>query len=87
VTGIAESTVHGIISDLNFCKLSACWILKIFTEEHKSKRMAASLKNRSCYQDERESFIESIERKKKLHDLQTSSFTHKKKNSKCIHLL
>jgi hypothetical protein len=68
VTGVAESTVHGIISDLNFCKLSTCWILKIFTKELKSKRIAASLETLCHYQDEAELFIESIERKKKLHD-------------------
>jgi hypothetical protein len=41
VTGIAGSTVHEIISDLNFHKVSACWVPEMLTEEHKSKRMAA----------------------------------------------
>jgi hypothetical protein len=38
VTGILKSTVHEIISDLNFCKVSACWVLKMLTEEYKRKR-------------------------------------------------
>jgi hypothetical protein len=60
VTGIAKSTVHKIISDLNFRKVSAHWVPKMLTEEHRSKRMAALLENLCCYQDEEESFVESI---------------------------
>jgi hypothetical protein len=45
VTGIAKSAVHEIISDLNFLKMSARWVPKMLTEEHKSERMAASLEN------------------------------------------
>jgi hypothetical protein len=60
VTSIAKSTAHEIISDLNLCKVSACWVLKVLTEKHKSKRMAASLENLCCYQDEGELFVESI---------------------------
>jgi predicted transcriptional regulator len=52
VSGIEKSTVHEIISDLNFRKVSACWVPKMLTEEHKSKRVAASLENLCCYQDE-----------------------------------
>lgn len=52
VTGTAKSTVHGIISDLNFRKLSAHWVLKMLTKEHKSKRLAALLENLCRYQDE-----------------------------------
>jgi hypothetical protein len=59
VAGIARSTVHEIITDLNFHKVSARWVPKMNTEEHKSKRMAASLEN-LCYQDEGESLMESI---------------------------
>jgi outer membrane protein assembly factor BamA len=58
VTGIAKSTVHEIISCLNFRKVSARWVPK--TEGHKSKRMAASLENLYRYQDEGETFVESI---------------------------
>jgi hypothetical protein len=43
VTGISKSTVHEIITDLNFCKVSARWVLKMLTKEHKSKRMDALL--------------------------------------------
>jgi hypothetical protein len=58
VTGIAKSTVHGIISDLNFRKMPARWIPEIPTEkQHSSKRMAVRL---CLYQDEGESFVESI---------------------------
>jgi hypothetical protein len=60
VTDTAKSTVPEIISDLNFCKVSALWDLKLHTKEHKSKRMAASLENLYCYQDDGESFMESI---------------------------
>jgi hypothetical protein len=60
VTGFAKSTVHEIISDLNFYKVSVHWVTKMFTKEHKSKRMAASLENLCHYQDEEESFVESI---------------------------
>jgi hypothetical protein len=60
VTGIAESTVNEIISDLNFHKVSACRVPKMSAEEHKSKRMATSLENLCCYQDEAESFMEKI---------------------------
>jgi hypothetical protein len=31
VTGIAKSTVHEVISDLNFCKLSARWVRKMLS--------------------------------------------------------
>jgi hypothetical protein len=58
--GIAKSTVHKIISDFNFRTVSVRWVPKMFTEEHKSNRMAASLGNLCCYQDEGESFVETI---------------------------
>jgi predicted transcriptional regulator len=45
VTGIAKSTVHEIISDLNFGKMSARWVPKVLTEEHERKRMAAPFKS------------------------------------------
>jgi predicted transcriptional regulator len=57
VTDIAKSTVHEIISDLNFHKVSAHRVPKILTKEHTSKRMAASLENLRHYQDEGESFV------------------------------
>jgi hypothetical protein len=60
MTGISKSTVHEIISDLNFHKMSACWVPKLLTEEHESKRMAALLENLCCYQDDVESFMENI---------------------------
>jgi hypothetical protein len=60
VTGIAKSTVHEINSDINFNKASARRVPKIPIEEHKSKRTAASLQNLWHYQDEQESFVESI---------------------------
>jgi hypothetical protein len=60
VIRIAKSTVHEIISDLNFCKVSTCWVPKMLIKEHKSKRMAALLENLCCYQDEGESFVESL---------------------------
>jgi hypothetical protein len=60
VTGIAKSTVHEIISDLDFRKVSACWVPKMPTEDHKSKRMAASLGNLCRYQDEGELFVKNI---------------------------
>jgi hypothetical protein len=41
----AKSTVHEIALDLSFHKVSAHWVCKMLTEEHKSKRMAASLEN------------------------------------------
>jgi hypothetical protein len=52
VTGIAKSTVHEIISDLNIRKLPALWVSEMLTEEHKSKIIAAVVENVSCYQDE-----------------------------------
>jgi predicted transcriptional regulator len=36
VTGLSKSTVHEIISDLKFHIVSACWVLKMLTKEHKS---------------------------------------------------
>jgi DNA-binding Lrp family transcriptional regulator len=42
VTGITESTVHEIISDLNLRKIFIRWDPKMLVEEHKSKRMTAS---------------------------------------------
>jgi hypothetical protein len=51
VTGIAKRTVHEIISDLNFSKVSARWVPKMLTKENKSKRMAASIENLCHYQD------------------------------------
>jgi hypothetical protein len=51
VTGIAKSTAHEIISDLNICNLSACWVPEMLAEEHKSKIVGASLENLCCYQD------------------------------------
>jgi hypothetical protein len=60
VAGIAKSTAHKIISDLNFCKVSALWVQKMLTEEHKSTRMAASFENFCRYQNEGELFMESI---------------------------
>jgi hypothetical protein len=35
----------------------------MLTEEHRSKRMAALLENLYCYQNEEESFMESIKMK------------------------
>jgi hypothetical protein len=46
---MTKGTVHEIISDLNFCEVSARWVPKILTEEHKSKIMAVSLENLSRY--------------------------------------
>jgi hypothetical protein len=43
VTGISESNVHEIISDLNICKVFARWVPKTLTEENKNKRMTALL--------------------------------------------
>jgi histone-lysine N-methyltransferase SETMAR len=60
VTGIAKNTVHEIISDLNFRKVSARWVPKMITKEHKSRRRAALLEHLCRYQDEGESFLESI---------------------------
>jgi hypothetical protein len=60
VTGMTKSTVHEIISDLNFFKASACWVLKMFTKELKSIRIAASFENLCHYQDKGELFVESI---------------------------
>jgi histone-lysine N-methyltransferase SETMAR len=60
MTGIAKSTGHEINLDLNFCKVSARWIPKMLTEEHKSQRRAASLENICCYQNEEELFVECI---------------------------
>jgi hypothetical protein len=37
VTGISKWTVHEMMSVLNLCKISAHWVLKMLTEEHKSK--------------------------------------------------
>jgi hypothetical protein len=59
VTGIAKSTVHENISDLNFRKVSARWLSKMLTQGHKSKRMASSLENLCHCQDE-ELFVENI---------------------------
>jgi hypothetical protein len=52
VTDIAKSTVQEIISDLRMRKVSAGRVPKMLTEEHKSKRMPASLENICLYQDE-----------------------------------
>jgi hypothetical protein len=51
VTSTAKSTVHKIISDLNLRKVSAHWVPKMLTWE---------LENLCRYQDEGESFVESI---------------------------
>jgi hypothetical protein len=59
VTGIAKSTVHEIVSCINFCKVSARWVMKMLTEEHKRKRMSPSLENLCLYQDG-ELFVDSI---------------------------
>jgi DNA-binding Xre family transcriptional regulator len=58
VTGIAKSSVHEIVSELNFHKVSAHWVLKMLTKEHKSKRMAGSLESLCRYLDEGESLWE-----------------------------
>jgi hypothetical protein len=47
-------------SVLNFREVFALGVSKMLTEEHKSKIMAASLENLCRYQDEGESFVESI---------------------------
>jgi hypothetical protein len=60
LASITKSTIHEIISGLNFHKVSAHLVLKMLTEEHKSKRMAAPFENVCHYQDEGESFVESI---------------------------
>jgi hypothetical protein len=41
---IAKSTVHEIISDLNFCKVSAFWVWNMLTE-YKAKEWLLRLKN------------------------------------------
>jgi predicted transcriptional regulator len=51
VTGIAKSTVREIISDLNSHKMSALWVPKMLTKEHKSRRTAASIENLYHYQE------------------------------------
>jgi hypothetical protein len=67
VTGIARSTIHETISDLNFCKVSAHWVPKMLTEGHKGKRMDASPENVCHYQDGGELFVESTKHGKMKH--------------------
>jgi hypothetical protein len=45
MTGILKITLHENNSDLNLCEMSACWVLRMHTEEHKIKRTDASLEN------------------------------------------
>jgi hypothetical protein len=85
VIGTAKSTVHEIISDLDFCKVSAHWALKMLTEKHKSKRMAASTEHLFCYQDEGESFVESIVMGREITpESKTNSMTWKRPHSPAI---
>jgi hypothetical protein len=60
VTGIVISTMHKIISDLNFCSLSPHWVPRMLAEKHKSRRMAPLLENLCHCQNKGESFVESI---------------------------
>lgn len=57
---IPKGILHEIISGLNLCEVSVCWVLKLLTEEHKSKRKVASLQNLYHYYWEEENpFLES----------------------------
>jgi hypothetical protein len=56
---VLQKNTHEIISNLNFCKVSACQVPKMVTKKHKNKTMAASLENLCRYQ-EGESFVKSI---------------------------
>jgi hypothetical protein len=44
VTDIGKSTVHEIISYLNYHKVSAHWIMKMFIEERKAKELLLHLR-------------------------------------------
>jgi hypothetical protein len=39
--GIPKSAFHEIITDLNFCKVCACWVSEMLTEQHESRQMTA----------------------------------------------
>lgn len=51
VTVITKCIIHKIVSDLNFCKASACWIPEMPTEEHKNKIMSTQFETVWHYQD------------------------------------
>jgi hypothetical protein len=76
-TDSVKSTVHEIVPDFNFCKVSVRWVPKMLAEEHKSKIMAAFLEKQ--YQDEGDcSWKASLQ---VMMDLQVHLRVKKKRNS------
>lgn len=61
ITGISRGTVHRILTDnLNMRKLSARWVPRLLTNEHKERRIEASRKFLSRYNKEGEDFLNRI---------------------------
>ncbi|GFS60812.1 histone-lysine N-methyltransferase SETMAR [Trichonephila clavipes] len=58
---VGRTTLHKIVSEkLKFRKLCARWVSRLFTEEHKLKRMACALDFLDRYHKEGDQFLERI---------------------------
>lgn len=59
--GVSRSVLHEVISNrLDYRKLSALWVLKMLTEEHKQKRIEAGRMVLERYDEQGEEFLDSI---------------------------
>jgi hypothetical protein len=58
---VSKTTIHEAVTEkLGYRELCACWVPKMLTDNHKTKRMGSMLKFLTCYAHEGDEFLDSI---------------------------
>jgi hypothetical protein len=58
---VSKTTIHEAVTEkLGYRKLWACWVPKMLTDDHKTKRTGSVLKFLTCYAQEGDEFLDSI---------------------------
>ena len=58
---VSKTTIHEAMTEkLGHRKLCACWLSKMLTDDHKTKRMVSTLKFLTRYAQEGDGFLNSI---------------------------
>ena len=58
---VSKTTIHEAVTEkLGHRKLCACWVSKMLTDDHKTKRMGSALKFLTRYAQEGDEFLDSI---------------------------
>jgi hypothetical protein len=61
ISKVSKTTIYEAVREqLGYRKLCACWVLKILTDDHKTKRMGSALKFLMHYTQEGDDFLDYI---------------------------